>query len=299
MNSQQVEYFLEVVRQGSFTKAAEILYTSQPSLSRQIAKLEEEIGTSLFNRSRTGVVLSYMGRKYYDVFVEMQQKLNVLSLEAKERTGGQGECVCIGIPEGWDIQPVVAKVSERLERKGVKLNMEFAAYSYRALLSHIRNNQIDGCICPQGLIAPLDNMSSMDLPPLKNVILYSKRHRPPENGTNYTIRDFRKERLLVLEQEDVSRPQSYQLGFLHREGIVPEIREYHNIDSILLDVSLDKGFAISDVWSRGVSDRSLGCLVLEQEMPICVAWNKSRVSDELLMFAGALSESLKSSTFFE
>lgn len=292
MNSQQIAYFLEVVRQGSFTKAAQRLYTSQPSLSRQIARLEEELGSELFNRSRSGVVLSYMGQKYYNVFVELQQKLNDLSQEARDYAAQQDKVVRIGIPEGWDIQPVVEGVTDGLSQKQIRLNMEFTAYNYHLLLMQLRNNQIDGCICPRGLIAPMDNMSYIDLPPLKNVILYSKRHRPPENGSNYTIQDFRKEKLLLLEQEEDLTHRTYQLGILHKEGIVPETQEYHNIDSILLDVSLDKGFAISDIWSRGISDRSLGYLVIDQEMPICIAWNKSHAFEELLLFAENLSESL-------
>ena len=68
MNSQQIAYFLEVVRQGSFTKAAQVLYTSQPSLSRKIARLEDEFGAELFCRSRTGAVLSPIGKKYYALF---------------------------------------------------------------------------------------------------------------------------------------------------------------------------------------------------------------------------------------
>lgn len=293
MNSQQIEYFLEVVRQGSFTRAAQTLYTSQPSLSRQIAKLEEELGVSLFNRSRIGAELSAMGRKYYEAFVEMQQKLNALSLEAREYAADDGKKVCIGIPEGWDLRPVVEKLNEKLEEKGIRLNMEFASYSYRSLITLLRNHQVDGCICPKGLIAPMDNVDHVDLPPLNNVILYSKRHRPPENGVNYTIQDFRQDRLLLLQQEDISRPESYQLGFLHEKGIIPKTREYHNIDSILLDVSLNKGFAISDIWSRGVSDRSLGCLVLDQKMPICVAWNKHFASAELSVFVDVLCEVLQ------
>lgn len=293
MNSQQIEYFLEVVRQGSFTKAAQILYTSQPSLSRQIAKLEEELGVSLFNRSRTGTELSYMGRKYYDAFVEMQQKLNALAMEARGYAIEDEKKVCIGIPEGWDLRPVVEKVNEKLEEKDIRLSMEFASYSYRSLLTLLRNHQVDGCICPKGLIAPMDNMAYTDLPPVNNVILYSKRHLPPENGVYYTIQDFRQDRLLLLQQEDISKPKSYQLGFLHEKGIVPETREYHNIDSILLDVSLNKGFAISDIWSRGVSDRSLGCLVLDQKMPICIAWNKHFDSAELSLFIDVLCETLQ------
>ena len=47
MNSKQIEYFLEVARQGNFTKAAQLLYTAQPALSRQIANLEEELDVTL------------------------------------------------------------------------------------------------------------------------------------------------------------------------------------------------------------------------------------------------------------
>ena len=113
---------------------------------------------------------------------------------------------------------------------------------------------------------PLEHMAFLDLPPLQNVLLYSRKHCPPENGQEYTVKDFRKEKLLLLEQEDTSIPKAYQLGFLQDKGIIPETKEYHNIDSILLDVSLDKGFAISDIWSRGAFDRNLSCLKLDQKM---------------------------------
>lgn len=49
MNSKQIEYFLEVARQGNFTKAAQLLYTAQPALSRQIANLEEELESRYLN----------------------------------------------------------------------------------------------------------------------------------------------------------------------------------------------------------------------------------------------------------
>ena len=84
MNSQQIAYFLEVVRQGSFTKAAQVLYTSQPSLSRQIARMEDEFGAELFCRSRTGAVLSPIGKKYYDLFVEMEKRLAELPWRRRE-----------------------------------------------------------------------------------------------------------------------------------------------------------------------------------------------------------------------
>ena len=74
--------------------------------------------------------------------------------------------------------PLVKRLATPLE----ELKMIFSAYSYRLLLSQLRNHQIDGCICPKGLIVPLEHMAFLDLPPLQNVLLYSRKHCPPENG---------------------------------------------------------------------------------------------------------------------
>jgi hypothetical protein len=50
MELQQLRYFAKAAHFGSFTKAAEACLVSQPSLSQQIAKLEQELGQPLFER---------------------------------------------------------------------------------------------------------------------------------------------------------------------------------------------------------------------------------------------------------
>jgi len=47
----QLEVFLTVAREGSFSRAAEKLYRTQPAVSQAIRKLEREVGESLFDRS--------------------------------------------------------------------------------------------------------------------------------------------------------------------------------------------------------------------------------------------------------
>ena len=51
MTLKQLEYFLEIARLGSVTKAAQVLNISQPPLSLQLKMLEEELGASLFTRT--------------------------------------------------------------------------------------------------------------------------------------------------------------------------------------------------------------------------------------------------------
>lgn len=59
---QKLNAFIEVAKQQSFTKAAEALYISQPALSKQMRRLEEELGFSLFNRASYGVELTEKGK---------------------------------------------------------------------------------------------------------------------------------------------------------------------------------------------------------------------------------------------
>ncbi|WP_201346763.1 LysR family transcriptional regulator, partial [Lactobacillus nasalidis] len=52
MEIKALQYYLAVVREGNISRAAEVLHVTQPALSRQIAQLEEELGTQLFVRGR-------------------------------------------------------------------------------------------------------------------------------------------------------------------------------------------------------------------------------------------------------
>ena len=56
-----LRYFLTIVREESMTKAAEVLHITQPTLSRQIAQMEDEMGVKLFDRSARKIVLTNEG----------------------------------------------------------------------------------------------------------------------------------------------------------------------------------------------------------------------------------------------
>ncbi len=65
MNKDQLYYFVNVVDCGSINKAAERLFLAQPSLSRSIHSLEEEIGKELIERSSKGIIMTQAGKALY------------------------------------------------------------------------------------------------------------------------------------------------------------------------------------------------------------------------------------------
>ncbi len=86
MKLQQLKYMIEVVRGGSFNKAAKVLYVSQSSLSSAIKELENEIGLELFNRTSKGITLTVDGTEflgYARQVVEQAELLESRYLEKK------------------------------------------------------------------------------------------------------------------------------------------------------------------------------------------------------------------------
>ncbi|MFK7696249.1 LysR family transcriptional regulator [Paenibacillus sp. HJGM_3] len=78
----QLECFIEICKEGSFTKAADVLMISQPTLSQQIRFLEGEVGTPLFERVGRGVKISAAGEILYEKALSVKRLIE----ESKEET---------------------------------------------------------------------------------------------------------------------------------------------------------------------------------------------------------------------
>lgn len=63
MTITQLQYIMAVARYGSFTTAAEKCYVTQPTLSMQVQKLEDELGVQIFDRTRKPITLTPIGEK--------------------------------------------------------------------------------------------------------------------------------------------------------------------------------------------------------------------------------------------
>ena len=77
MELRVLRYFLAVAREGNITGAANSLHLSQPTLSRQMIQLEEELGVTLFRRSKHRIVLTEDGmllRRRAEEIVSLTEK---------------------------------------------------------------------------------------------------------------------------------------------------------------------------------------------------------------------------------
>ena len=97
MEIRVLRYFLTVVREESITRAAEALHITQPTLSRQLAQLEEEMGVKLFLRGTRKIVLTNEGlllRRRAEEILELVDKTERELLEQDENLEGTVSIGC-------------------------------------------------------------------------------------------------------------------------------------------------------------------------------------------------------------
>lgn len=97
MDTRVLEYFLTVVREENITKAAEILHITQPTLSRQLSKMEEDLGVQLFVRGKKGISLTNEGilfRRRAGEIVELAEKAQQELIENDSLIDGEISIGC-------------------------------------------------------------------------------------------------------------------------------------------------------------------------------------------------------------
>ena len=83
MTLQQLRYVIQIVESGSFNSAAKALFISQPSLSKSIHDLEEEMSICLFVRTNKGILLSEQGEKFLGYARQVIEQANLLEEQYK------------------------------------------------------------------------------------------------------------------------------------------------------------------------------------------------------------------------
>lgn len=116
MDIRVLRYFLTVAREESFSRAAEALFLSQPTLSRQIKDMEEELGVTLFIRTNRNVILTKEGmrlRKRAQEIVDLMDKTREEFSDLEEEISGD---VYIGSGE-THVMRQIARIAIAVQRE--------------------------------------------------------------------------------------------------------------------------------------------------------------------------------------
>ena len=142
MELYQLKTFVRIAEEGSLTRAAEQLFTSQPAISAQLKALEEELGVTLFTRTSRGMQLTEKGRVLYEQARETLQAAARLKTEAQALQQELVGEVKIGVHTDFDFIRI-GELHQQLAQKHPRIQPHFVQSMSSLILPDIHRGKLD------------------------------------------------------------------------------------------------------------------------------------------------------------
>ena len=282
MNSLEIQYFLTIVKYGSFTEAAQALSVSQPAISKQIRQLEAELGCSLFTRSGRTLSLTEAGQAYHAYFQQCRFQLDLLKNRLEEPKKDGKPTIRIAYPSYFR-----DKIQNAAAAMRTPVRLEFSCYPEAELTNLLTDGKIDLILTgtrPDEAGQPLSGHPFFEVP---QVLLYaSTRPEAPD------ISDFRNDTFLVSEADAALKSSQNLYPLFQDLGFAPKIRFAANLSTILDLTAQDEGVYLTHAWCRACKKPDYQMLTLPSTKKFYLACRETTQKTEVHELFCRLSHTL-------
>lgn len=275
MEMHQVRYVVAVARKGNFSRAAEYCHVSQPSLSQQILKLEDELGERLFDRMKRLAKLTPYGEVFFQRAVRILQEAEAAQREATEAKGLLRGTVTIGVLP--TIAPyLLPEAMAQFTRKYPGVETIVQEDTTSQLLKHTLACETDFALVSQPIND--ERLAVRDLL-TEELLLALPAGHPFLRKRTVSVSDLAGERLIVMKEGHCLGDQV--LNFCGRRHLRPQISfrsaQLETIQALVrsgLGISLIPAMAAQANPGRQLEYRSLNSP--RPERKIVAVWPKQR-----------------------
>jgi len=151
MELRVLQYFLTVAREGNITRAASFLHITQPTLSRQLMQMEEELGVKLFRRGKHNILLTEEGmllRRRAQEIVDLAEKTTKELMHGEEEVSGE---ISIGCGETKNMRPL-SEMMASFHQKYPDVNFNI----YTAIADDVKERLENGILDMGLLLEPVE-----------------------------------------------------------------------------------------------------------------------------------------------
>ncbi len=207
MNIRDLKYIVAVAKEGHFAKAANQVFVSQPTLSMQIKKLEEELGITIFERSKKNFLVTKAG-------AEIIKKAEIILREAEEikniaknsRDQYVGDFVIGAFPT---LAPYfLPQITAKINKKFPKLKLFLVEEKTEKLISELKSGRIDAALLAMPIID--EDFDSIQIFEEDFLLAVSKKHELAQKK-EVKLRDLKEKELMLLEDGHCLRDQALEI----------------------------------------------------------------------------------------
>lgn len=204
--------FHAVATHGSFTRAAEMLHITQPTLSGQVKELEERYGTKLFVRHGRRIELTDIGRSAFNItriIFRHEEEVEQLLQSARALTSGQ---LRVAADSPYIVTPLLAQFQRLFP--GIQISIQYG--NSEQLMSWIESRRCDIAFLPN-IPQGDERLFSIPLSPGRLVVFVSEQHAWAERRS-ISMAELVMQRIILREKG--SRTRSIFEDAVDQAGLV-------------------------------------------------------------------------------
>ncbi|MBR9859301.1 hydrogen peroxide-inducible genes activator [bacterium] len=255
----QIQYLIALDEHRNFIKAAEASFVTQPTLSMQIKKLEEELGVVLFDRSKQPIEPTAIGREIIAQAKQIYRETAHIEDILKSFTGEVSGTLKIGVLPTISnslLPKLISLVSKNYPDLKLHIKEELTAN----IIQELHEDKLD-----VGIVStPLHDSSIIERPLYNEKFrLYLNSSHPAYDKKSLDVEDLLMDKIWLLSEGNCFRTQTINLCKLPEEklnhlGLVYESGSMHTLKKI---VDMEGGATIMPEWEAGqLDDESLNNL---------------------------------------
>ncbi|MFC6254910.1 LysR substrate-binding domain-containing protein [Secundilactobacillus hailunensis] len=249
MNLLGLRYFIAVADYTSFTKAAEHLFVTQPTLSRQIMDLENEIGTPLFIRSHHSLKLTNAGNRFLKEAIRIVNEIDNLKKIVNPGEDSQAGSVRIGYQSFLDTG-LMYQLLKRVAQKFPQMNLPLFRGTPAELRNQLLTDKCDVVFALSPCIQGLPNIDYIDLQENQLKIAVPLNHRLAKQNS-VDLKDLANEDFIMLDRQVSPFVVDYAVSLCMKNGFSPNASHYvDNAEKALMLTGAGKGITFLHTMNK-------------------------------------------------
>ena len=296
MTFNQIKYFIKLAECLSFTEAAKCLFISQPALSRQIAVMEEDLGTPLFVRDKKRLKLTPGGVVLYNRLPEILLAYEDAVQEASSANQGFEGSLRIGFLDIYDTTEIFTDLIRSFQKMNPQIQLSMERFPFGELPKKLYDKSLDMIVTYGFSLFDQPDLLTASVQDFISCIMLSRDH-PLADRAELSLEEFKDECFVQLGPRSSEEGYQYILNLCARSGFTPVLRQVEKMEDVLLWVQTGEGVAITtnrtiERYSPHVVIRPIRMSDDEKHV-ISIAWHKNNYNPAVAIFHELLEKQLK------
>src|SRR5690606_27862319 len=193
----QLRYFVEVAEREHISEAAEHLHVAQSAISRQIANLEEELGTPLFERIGRNVKLTPIGKIFLEHAITALKAIDFAAKQVEEYLDPAKGTIKIGFPTSL-ASYVLPTVISAFKKEYPDVSFMLRQGSYRYLIDAVKNRELN--LAFLGPVPPKDEVTDTMILFSESIHALLPANHPFAKRERLNLTDLRNEKFVLFPE---------------------------------------------------------------------------------------------------